>query len=359
LPFNLIDVSTVPATQQAWVIAGRRADSFGEGNFLLHFDDLNWTKVATFGKDIHLDGVAALSASKAWVWGDQGRGEQWNTFRPYLALVSGGVVRHVHTGLPAGVRAWTIGRSGDADAFLAGGISGQNGHRPRNVMALWNGKSWSMVPASPHEGVIRDLSMAGPSDVWAVVTSGFQVNPWVVHWDGSSWSRAYTPPRRLATKGRVPMAMSVASSPGRAWVVYTEGGTNSGSNEHNPAPNTISVYFDGGPWRMVPIPVRADAGLAGLTMAGGDAWAISAFQNINGVLYSHLGSNWCVQHLPHGRHLACIPTSVSAASASYIVAVTARSSRPCRRSYAYVYYRDRWRTANPTPSNRMSPGRTP
>ena len=348
LPYNLVAVSAARGTRQAWVIAGRYDDPFGEGNFLLHLSGLSWTKVATFGPDIHLDGVAALSATKAWVWGKQGHAEQWNTYRPYLALVSHGVVRQIRAGLPAGISVGLIASNGATDAFLAGVAAGQGGRRGRAVTAVWNGTSWSAVPAPEDAGAILGLSVAGRSDVWAVLSKGFDVHPWVVHWNGSSWSRAYTPPSRLATMGRVPQHMSAASSSGHVWVAYTQAGTNSGSNEHNPVPRTFSAYFDGGPWRMVPVPGRANEGIAGLTMSGGDAWAI-AYQNINGILYSHLGGSWCVQHLPHGRHLACMPRSVSAASPSYVVAVTSRSARPCRVSYAYVYDH-RWRTANSIPS---------
>lgn len=352
LPLSLIDVSAVPATRQAWALAGRSPGRFtapNPGNYLLHFSGLSWTKVITFGHDVHLKGVSAVSASAAWVWGDEGRGEDWPSYRPFLALVSGGVIRQVHAGLPSGAGVSAMASDGAADTWLAGDVRNQNGRFQRPLIARSDGRSWHEVPVPADARAISVLSVLGPSDAWAVVTRGFAVNPWLVHWDGAAWSRAYRPPAGLATDGRVPNNMSAAASLGHAWVAYTEAGTNSGSNESNPPPRTVSAYFDGSTWRTVPVPAETE-GVAEVTMAEADAWAISAYKNINGILYSHLGGGWCIQRLPHGRHLACMPTSVSAASPSYVIAVTASSSGLCRRSYAYVYDGRRWRAASTHPT---------
>lgn len=67
LPFNLIDVSGVPGTHQAWVLAGQYSDPLQAGNYLLHVSGSNWAMSAKFGPDIHLAGVSAVSASAAWV----------------------------------------------------------------------------------------------------------------------------------------------------------------------------------------------------------------------------------------------------------------------------------------------------
>ena len=349
LPVNLVDVSAVQGTRQAWVVAGRPDDPFGEGNHLLRVSGRTWTTTATFGRDVHLSGVSAVSGNAAWVWGNEGHDDQWNTFRPFLALVSGGVITRPLAGLPGGVGVSILASDGAADTWLSGGIRGRHGQTSA-VVARWDGTSWHEIPAPPGEGATFSLSLSGPSDVWAAVSSGFDVNPWLAHWNGTAWSKAYTPPASLAVGDRIPQDMTAASSPGRAWVTYTEAGTNSGSNEHNPIPQTISAYFDGSTWRRVPVRATSE-GLAGVTMSGGDAWAISASHNINGVLYSHLGNAWCVQHLPHGRHLACAPTSISAASPTYVIAVTGQSSGRCRLSYAFVYDGHHWRAVNPRPAS--------
>ena len=347
LPFNLIDVSAVPGTRQAWALGGRYSVSFAAGNYLLHFSGRHWTKVATFRRGVHLKGVSAVSGSAAWVWGDEGHGDYWPSFRQYLALVSGGVVRPVRAALLSGVYVSAMAGDGAADTWLGGAASDRHNRFLGPVAAWWNGTAWHRIPVPPGARAIQSLSTSGPSDIWAVASKGFLVGQWLAHWDGAAWSRAYRPPRSLARDGRVPQDMSAASSPGRAWVAYTEAGTNSGSNATNPPPRTISVYFDGSTWRLVPVPAIADSGLAEVTMSGADAWAITAYKNINGILYSHLGGDWCVQRLPHVRHLACFPKGISAASPTYVVAVTSQSSGACRQSLAYVYDGHRWRSAMP------------
>jgi hypothetical protein len=349
MPVSLVDASAVAGTRQAWVVAGRYGDPFGAGNYVLHFSGRNWTRVATLGQDIHLAGVAAVSARVAWVWGEEGHDTQWNTFRPYLALVSDGIVHPVRTGLVRGAAVTAMGGDGSG-MWLAGSAHGRHGPHRQVVVARWDGTSWKQVPAPPGARAVGSLSASGGSDVWAAVTAGFAVDPWLVHWDGTAWSTAYRPPASLATDGRVPLDMVAASSRGRVWVAYSEAGTNSGSNAHNPPARIYSLYFDGGAWRPVPVPPIVEEGLAGVTMSGGDAWAIAALQNISGILHSRQGGGWRVQALPGGRRRACVPTSISAASPTYVIAVTGRSSGWCDHSYAYVYDGHRWLSANPQPA---------
>ncbi len=351
LPMSLLDASAVPGTRRAWVLAGRYGDPFESGNYLLRFSGANWTKAATFAPDIHLAGVSAISASAAWVWGDEGRGDNWPTFRPFLAEVSGGVVRQMRTALLSGVYVSSMATDGASGTWLAGGARDRHDRFRGEVVARWDGSAWHQVPVPAGAGAVWSLSTSGPSDTWAAVSKRSLAETWLVHWDGAAWSRAYTPPASLATDGRTPQGMSAASSAGHAWAAYTEGGTNSGSNARNPPPRTISVYFDGDRWRTVPVPAAGQQGLAEITMAGGSAWAIvTGLIHSPGIFYSYLGSGWCLQSLPHGPHPACAPTAISAASPTYVVAVSGPDSGNCRRSYAFVFDGHRWRSAEPRPA---------
>jgi hypothetical protein len=347
LPVSLEAASAVQGTRQAWVIAGRRDDPFEAGSYLLRVSGTSWTRAATFGRDVHLAGVSAVSGNAAWVWGDEGRGDAWNTFRPFLALVSGGVITRPLTGLPTGLYIGQMASSGATGTWLAGIVKDQHGRR-LPVVARWDGSSWHRIPAPPRAHATFSLSVAGPSGLWAAVSPGFDVDPWLAHWSGSAWSTSYTPPAGLAVGGRVPLEMTAASSSAQAWVAFTEAGTNSGSDGSNPPPRDYSAHYDGTAWRMVAVPATVD-GVREITMSGGDAWAISEYRDISGVLFSYQGSAWCTQRLPRGRHRACMPTSISAASPTYVIAVTGRSSGQCQLSYGYVYDGHRWRplTARP------------
>jgi len=210
LPFGLIDVSAVPATRQAWALAEHPAGRFTppkRGNYLLHFSGLNWTKVVTFRRDIEVKGVSAVSATAAWVWGDEGRAG--HSSRPFLALVSDGAARQMRTPLLSDVYVSSIASDGTADTWLAGSRY-RNRRFLGEVVARWDGTSWYRVAAPAGARAVWPQSTSGSSDAWAVVTRGFAVNPWLVHWDGASWSSAYRPPASLAREGRVPMDMSAA-----------------------------------------------------------------------------------------------------------------------------------------------------
>jgi hypothetical protein len=135
LAFSLVDVSAVRATRQGWVVAGRPDDPFGSRNYLLHVSGRAWTTAATFGRDIHLSGVSAVSGIAAWVWGNEGHDDEWNTFRPFLALVQAGVITRLLAGLPGGVGASFMASDGAADTWLVGGVRGRRGPKPGNPIA--------------------------------------------------------------------------------------------------------------------------------------------------------------------------------------------------------------------------------
>jgi hypothetical protein len=349
LPPQLMSVSAAPGTRQAWALGQFVMPARGLVFYLVHFSGLYWAKAVTFAPEFQLDGVSAVSGNVAWLWGsDQPAGLA--SLRPLLALVSGGVVRQVHQAFLKNVYIWGLASDGAADAWLVGGARDRHGRFEGVVAARWDGTSWHQVPApagvagSASDG-LTSLSISGRSDAW-VVSRPVPVKPRLLHWDGVTWSRSYAPPASLSRSGSVPSGMSVASSPGHAWVVYGDGVDNSGSNgPAGPPPRPFSAYFDGSTWRRYVVPTGFSS-LTGVTMAGGDAWAAGKLHNDNPeILYSHLGSGWCVQPLPRPR---CNPvsSSISAASPTYVIAVS-----PC---YAYVYTGHRWRSARPHPASRAA-----
>lgn len=347
LPYSLGDVSAAPGTHQAWMLGGT---PLGLGpysrQYLLHVSGRNWTKSLTFRRDVHPAGVSAVSGLSTWIWGYQGRYlVDWQKDRPFLEQLTTDGIDQVHTPFLARVFVRDLVSDGYNNAWLAGQAYGTTGPSRGLVVAHWDGKTWHRVQLPAGIGAMGALSIPGHSSAWAVASAGFGVSQSLLHWDGVAWSTSYTPSPSLATHGRVPQAMTAASSGRRAWVAYTEASTDSGSNaRHGPEPRTISAFYGGHKWRAVPLPAIARAyGLAKITMTDGDAWAITEGKNIGAVLYSSQGSGWCTQALPHQYHRACQPTGISAASPTYVIADTGFSSAPCHRSYAFVYDGHRWR----------------
>lgn len=82
---------------------------------------------------------------------------------------------------------WAVGYSGD-----------NNGNR-QTLIEHWDGATWSIVP-SPNPGTLQnelyDVEAVSANDVWAVglaYSPSGPISPFVVHWDGASWSVSPTP----------------------------------------------------------------------------------------------------------------------------------------------------------------------
>ncbi len=71
----------------------------------------------------------------------------------------------------------------------------------------WNGNSWSVVPAPPRTSISAALYGVGSdgwNDVWAVgiaANTQYKGHPYVLRWNGSSWSVATAPTPQVRTGG--------------------------------------------------------------------------------------------------------------------------------------------------------------
>lgn len=349
VPGSGASVSAVPGSAQAWAlvephfVGGAEAGTF----LLLHLSGLNWTKAATLrragplGSDDFLNlSVTAISGRAAWVWG-------WNPARAgsFLALASGGNVRPVRLPWLRTAIVTGVASDGRSDTWVAGST------RTGVEFEHWNGRAWRLSQAPGIEGGGEgprgtSLSTSGPKNAWAAILdpgAGWPTE-WVLRWNGATWSRSYAAPVRFYQGGLGPDPLSVASSPGRAWVVYTQenapAGPNSGPGSPNGVPAGESAYFDGTRWTAVRVP-RAFRSPLQVTMSGPDAWTISAIGPA--IMHSHSGGRWCVQSLPRPSgdrcprlpaHASPAVPAISEASPTYAVA-TDQDLRGC--TFVYVY----------------------
>jgi hypothetical protein len=341
LPQGLFSVSAAPATQQGWA-AGERFAGSGQGfvGYLVHFTGLSWKMAVTFKPGIHLDGVSAASGRTAWVWGYDQAGPHVTSERPFLAQVTGNVVREAHPTMLSGIYVRVLASAGAADTWIVGGAK----ERSRShglVVARWDGTSWRSVPAPPGISQVTWLSTSGPSDTWIAAPAGGKL--WLLHWNGTAWSRSYTPPAGAFRGHSFPSLLTVASAPGHAWAAYTD------VTDTDPTSGTpFSAYFNGSTWNPVPVPT-AFSSLTDITITGTDAWATGDLAtHTPRILHSRHGGAWCVQPLSLPRSKGCSPrpTAVSAASPTYVIAVSSLSSVGCRRSLAYVYDGHTWRSVS-------------
>ena len=153
---------------------------------------------------------------------------------------------------------------------------------PTRALALhWNGTSWTNY-VMPHPFTASDLLYAvsmvpGTSEAWAVGysyddpppdTHQAHLEPFVVHWDGTSWHAVTTPP--LPGTGTLQGVSAISRTD--VWAVggYT---TASGMTQ------TVTEHWDGTAWSIVASPNPSSTfsvlrSVRGLTAA--NAWAVGS-----------------------------------------------------------------------------------
>src|SRR5207249_10395357 len=149
-----------------------------------------------------------------------------------------------------------------------------------NTLVLhWDGAQWSVVPSpdvpsrngTPLDRLVA-VSANGPDDVWAggsyAINSDQTQVPTdrvlVLHWDGTRWTVADTPP---PTAERAWAEGIVATSPDAVSVV---GGLWTGQ-----ATQPLVERWDGARWTILEPPVDGWGSLSGAAaMPSGDLWAV-------------------------------------------------------------------------------------
>jgi hypothetical protein len=256
-----------------------------------------------------LTGVAAVSASNAWVAGYTGGPaspdiliEHWDGSTWKQVLVSG-VVKGVLNAIAAtsANSVWAVGSTGSFDSG--------------NTLVLhWDGTTWAKVPSPSPPAKYGDdlLGVTAPSasSAWAVGVSDSTASyPLVLHWDGKTWAQASSPSLKGSYLGGVTvpstssgwavgedeatMAVPVLEQwNGKAWSlahspisgvydylasVASASASNGWAVGYNASatPAALSMHWNGTTWQQVSIPSPASKALDAVTaVPGGTAWAV-------------------------------------------------------------------------------------
>ncbi|MEU9885229.1 hypothetical protein [Sphaerisporangium sp. NPDC051011] len=267
--------------RDAWAVGYQRSAEDREGTpALQHWDGVRWTQTAVSENDAwHLVGVSAASPSDAWIVGNargpyaaHWDGLRWRGWHPY-----GDAEDYFLTDVTTGrAGTWFAGRNSTqgliarwtsrgfrtilrADGqFLS--ITAAPGHvwavgsdvpastngPEQGMPMIWHGRavsgpeiqSWERITLPEITGgVLRDVWMISPSDVWAVggviSPDGAAEIPLVLHWDGTTWGRAGVPVSRGGLQG------VTASGAGDVWL--------SGADDSQPG-RPLFLHFDGRSW---------------------------------------------------------------------------------------------------------------
>jgi hypothetical protein len=187
------------STTDVWVVGDHRAGIAGFETMAARWNGTTWTREPTPnpGGFNSLAGVAAAGGT-VWAVGSY-IDPSSSTNRRKLILQRAGDRWRVSAAptVATSERLTAVDATGPADAWAVGSASRDIQSASQAPLALrWNGTSWvSMtLPAAGSTG-LAGVDARTPSDVWAVGSSSDAAGsqPYVAHFDGTSWRRMATP----------------------------------------------------------------------------------------------------------------------------------------------------------------------
>jgi len=271
----------------AWAVgesSSPQADNLKQRTLIEHWDGTTWSIVPspnpTVGGNASdvLSGIAGVGPTDLWATG-WALDAQATMISMVFEHYDGTAWKAVPSPSPPGSNQFGLAIAAVAtnDVWAVGNEASEV-----TLAAHWDGTRWSIVPTpSLHDGISPLNSLTGvtavsSTDVWA---SGYEGNvnnqnfmePYVLHWDGSTWSLVLTP--NLGGEGSRLNATTALSSTD-VWAVGQ-------TQELNGHILTFTEQFDGTTWATVPspspggsFPVDSLDGVAGA--GGGNVIAVGA-----------------------------------------------------------------------------------
>jgi len=182
---------------------------------------------------------------------------------------------------------------------LAVGKYNPRGDYDQPLMLRWSGTSWSKVTLPNVSGTnnyLDRLVVIAANDIWAVgerTSISYNVVPFMLHWDGTSWQLTDGPTRSgfIGLYNQFFNSISAVTS-NDVWAV---GVFVDSSNEVN----GFVMHWDGTRWLYVPDPTYQDQPFKSVqavtALAANDVW-VAGYTNVAGpLLFAHWdGSSWSV-----------------------------------------------------------------
>ncbi|HEX4816470.1 MAG TPA: hypothetical protein VFV66_27330 [Nonomuraea sp.] len=262
-----------------------------------HWDGTAWRKVDVPippGKNnVSLNAVAAIAPDDAWAVGSAGTtGDlQETTLITHWDGASWQIVPSPNVGDTNTPNQLSAVAAAGPDDVWAVGYAAENTFRP--IAQHWDGHAWTIVPLPAPEtghGVLSGVAVRASDDAWAVgyarsSTARSTTEPYVVHWDGHSWTRVQTPNSdasgtRLTDVAIAPSGQAYAVG-ATLWTTW-EGGTTG---------KAAVMRYDGAHWDFVNVPSFNTEGtrVSDVTIApDGDVWLTGS--NVAGDSYARLSA---------------------------------------------------------------------
>ncbi|AHH96419.1 hypothetical protein KALB_3051 [Kutzneria albida DSM 43870] len=240
-----------------------------------------WTTLTLPSESLVPSAVTGVSATDEWVFGrdDSGGSTRFPGYR-----WNGG--RWTEQGSKDFEVLAAQSRSA-SDLWAAGSDRGDGYFHPQ--VGHWNGSSWSVtrtpVPAG-YSGSLTAVHAVSATDVWAAGSINADVanaksEPYLVHWDGTSWTRAALP----GFTEDVRLTSVLVRANGEVWA----GGYQS---KYVPG-KAIVLRGTAQGFGLVPVPDTGDTRLTGFAEDGGTLYAgIGGTGDTTNGLLSWTGSGW-------------------------------------------------------------------
>jgi hypothetical protein len=220
---ELAGVSAVPSSAGSlWAVgySSKPDANFGTLNLILRRAAGDWQVLSspTFTPEDHLEAVDATRPNDAWSVG-------WGSTSPFGGTAVGIALRWNGTGwrsvpIPQPSPIMLFGVEALApDNVWAVGHTYLGGPHWIPLILHWDGTTWSRatIPAFPSGGQLRDIVALSPTNIYAVGLDGegFNAETLVLHWDSTAWTKQVTPSPPVGPK----LYGAAAVGPSTVWGV--------------------------------------------------------------------------------------------------------------------------------------------
>jgi hypothetical protein len=276
---TLYAVDAVTATE-AWAVGYSSPRFSGSTTMIARWNGTTWTAEASPNVNPAggntLRGVAAAGGT-VWAAGTYFESGTYVSRGMVLERTGGTWRRSTIPRVAATEWFMAVDATGPADAWVVGsGSRGGDSISSAPIALRWNGRTWtSLPPPNPGYAGLSAVEAIAPDNVWVAGRAQTEINgmqPYIAHFNGTSWRRVATPP----VIGGGQLSDIVALSPTNIIAVGTGG---SGGR-------SIVLHWNGSAWTQETAPdavhLNAAAAVGPNTFFGaGIGFDLSAYQYRN------------------------------------------------------------------------------
>jgi hypothetical protein len=234
------------SSDDVWAVGTAYIPPGGSTTVVEHWDGSSWQLVRspnTKAKYNGLRAVSALSASDIWAVGSTGQGTSESTLVEHWDGQRWRIIPTPDLDIEFSGLEGVAARSSD-DVWAVGDSMAADGGLHQTLIEHWDGTGWSVVPSPNPPGwpSLQSVSLAGPSEVWAVgyteIDDPYSSQTLIEHWDGEKWS--YVPSQDAPGYNWL---YGVTSTPdGDAWAI--------GTYNNEGLLRTLREHWDGSSWSL-------------------------------------------------------------------------------------------------------------